>query len=115
MPGNAVDTMFGGGLVSTTNVNATSSGNNTVVAANAGYRIVALGYKILAANTVTVAWESGGGTILDGPFTFAQNGGESAAVDEGGLFSSLSGESLVLNLGSGVQVGGRLKYALVRG
>lgn len=101
-------------------INASSNGNNTVVAAVSGKRILVIGYKYIATSAVTATWESSGGTVLDGPCALAANGGAQepnpSPNDDGtfiGLFATLPGEGLVLNLGSGVQVGGNVRYAVV--
>jgi hypothetical protein len=94
-------------------INASTSGDNTIVAAVPGKQILVLLYKIVCSDAVTVTWESGGGTVLDGPCTFAASGGESSSFCEHGHFRSSKGESLVLNLSGAVQVGGHLLYGLI--
>lgn len=94
-------------------INASSSGNNTVVAAVAGKRIVVLYVKLIVSAAITVTWESSGGTVIDGPFSLALNGGYVEPFATCGHFSTLVGEGLVLNLGSGNQVGGNLLYSLI--
>lgn len=94
-------------------VNASSSGNNTVIAAVAGKRIVVYQEMLVAASAVTATWESSGGTLLSGPLPLAASGGYESPYTECGHFSTLVGEGLVLNLGTGVAVGGYLLYALV--
>ena len=113
MAGTHANTFRGVGPVSEVALNVSSSGNNTVVAAVAGKQIVLLAGDLVCAGAVTITWESGGGSILDGPKAFAANGGQLYPFDENGHFASVSGESLLLNLNGAVQVGGRVKYALV--
>lgn len=115
MPGQFVNTYLGPGPVSSAVVNASSSGDNTIVAGVAGSRIVVLSFLLVAAAAVAVTWESGGGTVLSGPKAFGANGGACPAVDEGGMFATVAGEALVLNLSGAFQVGGYVKYAVVRG
>jgi hypothetical protein len=114
MPGNAAQTHLGtSDRVISVAINASSSGNNTIVASVAGRRIVVTKYKIVAAGAVTVTFESSGGTVLDGPCAYAANGGVCEPDSENGHFSTLPGEALVLNLSGAVQVGGHVKYAVV--
>ena len=101
-------------VVADASINASSSGNNVVVARVPGYKIRVLQYKIICAGQVTVTWESSGGTILDGPCTFSANSGERAGCAEMGQFQDApANEDLVINLSAAVQVGGSLKYALL--
>jgi hypothetical protein len=95
------------------NINASASGNNTIVAAVGGKKIKVLQYKVVVSANVTVTWESSGGSVLDGPCAFAANGGEAPPYCPVGHFDTLTGEGLVMNLSSAVQVGGHLKYVLV--
>lgn len=94
-------------------INASSSGNNVVVAGVAGKRIVPIYIKVIASGAVTASWQSSGGTVLDGPCSLAANGGYVEPYTPTGHFSTLSGEDLDLNLGSSVQVGGNIKYYIV--
>lgn len=94
-------------------VNASASGNNTIVAAVTGKKIRVLQYKVICAGAVTVTWESSGGTVIDGPCAFSANGGEAPPYCPVGHFETLVGEGLVMNLGGAVQVGGHLIYVTV--
>ena len=109
--------LFGGtvpnGPIYPAAINVSSSGANTVIAAVSGKRIIVLKYKRIAAAKVTATWESGGGTVLDGPCSLAANGGEVEPFCISGHFATLSGEALVLFLGDAVQVGGNLLYTLL--
>lgn len=94
-------------------INASSSGNNTIVAAVTGKTIVVLKYKYIASGAVIATWESSGGTILDGPCSLAANGGAQEPHNDHGHFAAVYGEALVLNLSAAVQVGGSLVYCLI--
>lgn len=94
-------------------INISSSGNNTIVSAVAGKKIIVLGYVTVCAGAVSVRWQSSGGTILDGPCAFAANGGAAPPMAECGHFETVAGEGLVINLGGAVQVGGHVVYGLV--
>lgn len=94
-------------------VNASASGDNTVVAGTSGMQIVVLQYTIVASAAVTVTWESSGGAVLGGPMAHAANGGVATPYNPTAHFVTTSGEGLVLNLSSAVQVGGHVSYILV--
>lgn len=108
-----IHTAWGTGVVNASSVNASSSGNNTAIAAVAGKRIIVLQGDLIAAGAVTVTLQSSGGSVLDGPMAFAQNGGKIYPESTYGHFATAIGEGLVINLNGAVQVGGHLVYALV--
>lgn len=96
-------------------VNASSAGNNQIVAAVAGQKTKVLNYVLVAGSNVTVAWISSGGvtSILTGSMTFYANGGISSAIGTpagGHLLETGSNAALILNLVSAVQVGGHISY-----
>lgn len=93
-------------------INVSAAGLTTIVPGTAGYSIVVYQYKIVCANGVSVTWESSGGTVLDGPCAFAQNGGVSEPLNLSGHFASLRGEGLALFLSGAVQVGGHLVWGI---
>lgn len=94
-------------------INIASSGNNTIVSAVTGKKIIVFTYVTVCAGAVSVRWQSSGGTILDGPCAFAANGGAAPPMAECGHFETLAGEGLVINLGGAIQVGGHVVYGLV--
>lgn len=108
-----IQTAWGPGEVFSAPVNVSASGNTTAIAASAGKRIVTLAGDLIAAGAVTVTVQSSGGTVLDGPFAFAANGGKVYPQVDWGHFATGLGEGLVINLGGTIQVGGHLLYALV--
>lgn len=93
---------------------ASSSGDNTVVAAVTGKKIRVLGYVLVANAAVNTKWKSGASTDKTGLLYNAANGGVSASVvaDPGEVFwfETTSGEALVLNLSAAVAVGGHVVY-----
>lgn len=113
MPGTHAITFVGNGPVFQVALNASASGNNTVVAAQAGKKIVLLCADAVLAAANTLTWQSSGGTVLDGPKSFAINGGQIFPMTELGHFATLAGEGLVLNLTGANQVGGHVVYAVV--
>lgn len=110
---NVAHTQYGNGYVQDIAVNASSNGNNTLFAAVAGSIIVVLGGDLMASSSVTITVQDSNGTVMDGPFTPAANGGKIYPHNDRGHFATGRGFGLVLNLGSAVQVGGHLKIALV--
>jgi hypothetical protein len=78
-----------------------SSGDNTVVAAVAGKRILVTSYTLVVAGALTVRWESGAsGTALTGQMQFAANGGTATAANT----------LLNLELSAGTSCDGHLTY-----
>lgn len=93
-------------------INVASSGDNTVVAAVTGTKIVVTHYFIMPASAVTVTWKSGS-TEITGNIQLAANGGGNDSSPDEGLFETAEGEALILNLGGAVAVDGYLVYHLV--
>lgn len=98
-------------------INASLTGDNTIVAAIVGRKIRVVNYTLISAGAVTVTWKSGA-TAISGPMPLAANGGmapsSSVLTPSGliGVFETNVNESLVLNLGGAVAVGGHLTYIL---
>lgn len=99
-------------------INASASGNNTVVAASPYPLwpcILVTRYTFKVANAVTIQWVGSLGSTLSGPMPFVSSGdGVIESFDANGYFVTAPGEALVLNLGSSVAVGGYLQYTYVR-
>lgn len=95
-------------------VNASSSGDNTLIAAVTSKKLRVTGGLLVAAGAVTIRFQSGAaGTYLSGPMALAANGGFPIPFDATGQFETASGELLNLELGGAVQVGGWVKYVEV--
>lgn len=95
-------------------VSASTSGNNTIVAAVAGKELRVLGFMLVAAGAVTVQWQSGaGGTALSGVMSLAANGAIDSGISEVGIFETAVGALLNLSLGGAVSVGGYVIYVEV--
>lgn len=89
---------------------ASSSGDNTVVAAVSGKKIRVMNYHFTAAAAVTVRFEDGaGGTALTGQMEVAANGNVDSQ-SQLGLFETSAGNLLNLELSSAVSVAGHLTY-----
>ena len=91
-------------------IDVASAGDNTIVAAVTGKKIRVLQYSLVCSDATTVQWKSSGGSTLSGDMSFAANGGISSAFSPSGLFETVAGEALVLNLSAGNPVSGHLVY-----
>ena len=114
--GIATDTMFAGVTQITPKfaaIAASSSGDNTLVAAVTGKKIRAIKYVLVAAGTVSVKFKSGAGTDLTGAMPAAANSVIPGDYCPVGQFESAAGSALVLNLSGAVAVTGHLTYVEV--
>lgn len=97
-------------------INASSSGNNTLVAADTiGRKIKVLSYTFVAGGTVNVTFKSSGGTALSGAMPFILNSGAVAPPSspaQGPYMQTLANEGLVMNLDSAIAVTGHMSYYL---
>jgi hypothetical protein len=91
---------------------ASSSGNNTIVAAVASKKIRVLAYNFMGNGAVNAKWQSGAsGTDLTGlKYIAAAGGGICAPYNKDGWFETGSNTLLNLNLSGAVAVGGELTY-----
>lgn len=102
-------------------INASSSGDNTVVSAVPDHRIVVTTYAVVnnVATAQAVTFKSGSSTSLSGAMQLPQaiGGGLVAAsgASDVSLFQTAPGEALVANLSAATAVAGHVSYRLVRG
>lgn len=89
-----------------------SSGDQTIVAAVTGKRLLVLAYNYMANGTVNVKWRSNT-TDLTGLGYLIANTGKVAPFSQVGWFKTAVGEALNLNLSASVAVGGEVVYAEV--
>lgn len=89
---------------------ASSNGNNEVVAAVSGKRIIVLSYKVVINAAVNCKWRSANADITGLDYGDAQGWGSIGNFSPVGHFVTAVGEALNLNLSSGVAVGGHLTY-----
>lgn len=95
-------------------INASSSGDNTVIAASPGRQIWVLSWFLIAGGTANVTWQDGaGGTALTGPIPLIANTGVACQHNPASWFQTSTGNLLNLSLSAGVQVSGVLTYILV--
>jgi hypothetical protein len=104
-------------------VNASTSGENTIVAAVPNKRIRVLSYVIIAAGAVTVTWKSVNFSTaslapISGPMALAANGGAAPSAGQSvpagliGQFETNQGEALTINLSAAVSVAGHITYTV---
>lgn len=93
-------------------INASSSGNNTLVSAVAARKIRVINYTLVGDGAVDAKFVSDGDsdTDLTGPMAIAAAGGGMVAAAGAGLFETVRGEALLLNLSGAVEVNGHLAY-----
>lgn len=90
---------------------ASSSGNNTLVAAVASKKIRVLSFTLVGSGTVNAKFQSGaGGTDLTGLFYMTAYSGASVTYSPVGHFETASNTLLNLNLSAATAVGGHLTY-----
>lgn len=95
-------------------ISASSSGNNTLIAAVSGKKIRVLRWHLSANGVVNAKFTDGaGGSDLTGPHYLTQYGGFGAAFCPVGHFETTANTSLVLNLSGAVAVGGNITYVEV--
>ena len=94
-------------------INASASGNTTVVPAVAGKAIYIISMEFLCAGAVTVEWQSGaGGTVISKGQAFPLGGGKVLPFNPAGWGATAVGELLNVNLNAAVQVAGSLQYVV---
>lgn len=98
-----------------TAISASSSGDNTIVAAPTGGRkIIVVSALLIAAEAVDAKFQSGaGGTDLQGAISLPANGGYKLDFDPVGHLEAAVDTLLNLDLGAAVQVSGHLNYISV--
>jgi hypothetical protein len=89
-------------------INASTSGDTTIVPAVSGKRILVVAYALVASSQVAVKFRSNN-TDITGLMKLVEGGGIAHAY-EWGLFRTGVGEALRINLSANVQVGGYVVY-----
>lgn len=94
-------------------ISASSSGDNTIVAAVSGRRIYVHNYLLIATADVIVTWKSGA-TSISGPMSIAAQGGVSAdgVGPSNTWLRTAAGEALILSLSGAFQVSGHIQYTV---
>lgn len=89
-------------------VNASASGDNTVIAGVAGKSIYVYGFDLSLAQSTTFTLKSGASTSLTGPMTL--NAYSKSATYAPAYWVTNPGDNLVINLGSAIQCSGTIWY-----
>lgn len=115
--GNAVDRIWSpsGELLTILSVpiNASASGNTTVVAAVTGKSIYIISMEFLCAGAVTVEWQSGtGGAVISKGQAFPLGGGKVLPFNPGTWGNTAISTLLNINLSAAVQVSGSVQYVV---
>lgn len=102
--------------MATVPVVASSSGDNTLIAAVPGKKIRVHRFELSASAAVNAKFKDGASTDLTGLFYAATAGpfgdAEDSDRDPDGVIQTSAGNALVLNLSGAVPVGGLVDYSL---
>lgn len=96
-------------------VNASGSGDNTLVAADGTKKVKVLQYTLVSAGTVNATFKSGAATALSGAMPLVANSGIASpfvAPAQGHLIETAVNQALVLNLSGAIAVTGHITYIL---
>jgi hypothetical protein len=92
-------------------ISVAAPGDTTIVAAPDANKFIRVhSYSLIAGGTVNVTWKSGS-TAKTGPLPLIVNSGSNDTARDG-CFDCAPGEALVLSLSAGIQVSGRVEYAI---
>jgi len=92
-------------------INVGSSGNNTLISAASGKRLIILACVLVSSGAVNVEFQDGvSGTPLSGAMNLTTNSGFTLPFSEGGWGETSQGVLLNLNLSSATAVDGMLVY-----
>lgn len=91
-------------------ISASSSGDNTVVSAVTSKKIRVLRWRLSANGAVNAKWKSSTTSDLTGLSYLAQYSQAGGAYCPIGIFETVAGEALTLNLSGAVATGGELTY-----
>lgn len=94
-------------------IDVSGSGANEIVPAASGKKLRVLAWDVMAEGPVNVKWQSHTTpTNLTGLYYLSANGGIARSAPQG-LFETVAGEALDLNLSDAVAVGGCVTYVEV--
>ncbi len=89
------------------------NGDNIIVPATAGKRVLLLQYNFMANGNVNAKWKDGASTDLTGLSYLIANTGKVVPFSPMGWIVTTVGTALVLNLSAAIAVGGECGYALI--
>lgn len=110
--GSSIDVVYYNGAaypVKDAIIEEPNAGDNEVVAAVPGKRIVPVLVRVMSSGDVTIRFRSAS-TNIDGPAYLTANSGYVLPFCPVGLFKTAVGEALNLNLSAAIPVGGYLRY-----
>jgi hypothetical protein len=90
----------------------TSSGNTTIVAAVAGYRIIVSQVCVITSAANSVKFQSNGTSDISALMPLAPNGGFVLPYSDLGWMQTNISESLTFNMSTGTSTGVQVVYAL---
>ncbi len=96
-------------------INITASGDSTLIAGAAGKQVRVYRMKLTVASASNILIKDGSTTVLDGPLTFAANGAmvlDFTNINMPPWYITSTGNDLVINNSSGVQLGGNVDYLI---
>lgn len=91
-------------------INATASGDTTVVALVSGKKLRAFSVLLTVSTQVDVAWKSGASTTKIAAMSFPQYGGMNQDYLPGWFMETDAGEPMVINLSENANVRGVVNY-----
>ena len=91
-------------------ISASSSGDNTIVAADSGKAYRVLSYVLVASGAVAAKWKDGASTDVSGAMSLAANSVVPAPHSPSGHVATSKGNALILNLSGATAVNGHLTY-----
>lgn len=96
-------------------INATSSGDTTVVASTTDSKIRVISICFTVSAQVAVAWKSGSAVTKIAAMSFPQYGGMNQDYRRGWFVEANVGQDLVINLSGNANVRGLVNYVLIGG
>lgn len=95
-------------------ISTATSGDQTIISADATKKIKVLSYVVVADGTVAITWKRGS-TAMSGAMSLVVNTGVASPLGfpgGGSIFETAANEALVLNLSASIGVRGHLSYYL---
>ncbi len=93
-------------------IDENTTGDHTIVTGVSDLKIIVISIFLVSTGVVAVTWKTGATTIL-GAAGIRSGGGYHVESDYG-ITETVNGDSLVMALGSDVQVGGGVTYVTAR-
>ena len=97
-------------------INTSSSGDNTIIAAPSTGQYLAIDHINLLVNGVVTIQFKAGSTAYGGPYLMASGGAlvlENSIHNEHGIITMPNATAFIMNLSAGVQVSGFVRYRII--